>query len=64
MRILDKLLNYLETANATKDAANEEMKTKSDKELKAIVKSGGTSAQTMGKKQAALEELRSRGYNV
>ena len=40
------------------------MKYKTDAQLKKLATEGGSSARAMGIKKAALEELRSRGYNV
>lgn len=64
MSFFEKLYNYLCAADETKTAAEEEMKNKTDKQLIEIAKAGGTSAQAIGRRNAALQELKERGYNV
>lgn len=67
MGFLDKLLNsinnYSNETQAAYEAEKEQMKYKTDAQLKEIA-SSGTSAGAMGRRKAALEELRRRGYNV
>lgn len=67
MGFLDKILNGLNNCNnesqAVYGAEKEYMKHKTDAQLKEIA-SSGTSASAMGRRKAALEELRERGYNV
>ena len=67
MGFLDKLLNginnNIKETQATYEAEKEHMKYKTDSQLKQIA-SGGTSASAIGRRKAALEELRNRGYNV
>lgn len=62
MGIFDRLIDYLNDVKQTLEI--EDMKSKSDKQLKEIVRSGGSSARAMGKKKAALAELKRRGYDV
>ena len=68
MGFFDKFLNGISSyAQETQQAYAEErenMKYKTDAQLKKLATEGGSSARAMGIKKAALEELRSRGYNV
>ena len=67
MGFFDKLLNSMNNYNnetqAAYEAEKEYMKHKTDAQLKEIA-SSGSSASAMGRRKAALEELRRRGYNV
>ena len=67
MGFLDKLLNgmsnYANEVEAVYEEEKKYMKYETDAKLKEIA-SHGTSARAMGRRKAALEELRRRGYNV
>ena len=64
MGIFDKLYSYLSEVNEAQENEQENMKYKTDAELKRIATEGGASSRAMGKRKAAIEELRRRGYNV
>lgn len=64
MGFLDKLGSFLRETQQTQANAQEEMKYKTDAELKKIASQGAGSSYSMGRAKAALEELRRRGYNV
>ena len=64
MGILDKITGWARDVHETQAAEQENMKYKTDEQLKKIIAEGGTSGWAIGRARAARDELRRRGYNV